>query len=241
MLSEAILSPHAFSSEENQTWEKLYQGVGFARDFQIHPLFKAGLVKLNLESDAIPDLEVVNDRLKELTGFSGVLVDGHEDPQSFFPMLKQRKFPIGNFIRDAKDLGYTPAPDIFHDLYGHLPFLADHEYANFIQNFGEIASKYIHQPELCRQFERLFWHGLEFSLIKGSNGKMIFGAGLASSANEIRFALSSEPKVLPFDIEVIRYQEFKIDEYQKILFMINDLDDLYQCLASFEKGLRTEK
>lgn len=148
--------------------------------------------------------------------------------------LKNREFPIGSFIRDLKDLGYTPAPDVFHDLYGHLPFLANPEYSDFLQHFGETASPYIHDDQIRRQFERLFWFLIEFSIIHTPVGKRVLGAGLASSVEETLFALSDQPEVTPFDIETIRFQEFKIDEFQKRIFILNQIQDLYRCLDTLD-------
>ena len=152
-------------------------------------------------------------------------------------MLARREFPIGNFIRDPKDLSYTPAPDVFHDLYGHLPFFADAAYANFCADLGLRASRYLDSPTKIRQFERLFWFAVEFALLETPVGRRIFGAGIASSFGECRYALSNEPELIPFDLHVIRAQEFKIDEFQKRLFVIKDVGQLYGCLDSFEAGL----
>ncbi len=231
-------SPHHFTALENETWSRLFERQHHSRLHQIHPMFNQGLKALQISEHCVPDLDTVNARLMNLTGYKGVWVKGHEEPKSFFVMLKNGEFPIGNFIRDPANLAYTPEPDVFHDLYGHLPFLANTDYANFMRAFGEVASPFIHQPEICRQFERLFWFALEFSLIKTPEGIRVLGAGLASSTAETRFALSNEPKVHTFNLEKIRTLEFRIDEFQKQIFLIEQLSDLYQCLDAFKKGIQ---
>jgi phenylalanine-4-hydroxylase len=133
-----------FTPAEHETWKQLFQRQVPLRSQQLVHEFEEGIEFLGLNENGIPDLDQVNQRLKQRTGFQGVPVTGHEDPRSFFPMLSERLFPIGNFIRDARDINYTPAPDVFHDLYGHLPFLADPAHADFQQEFGKRASAYIH-------------------------------------------------------------------------------------------------
>lgn len=227
-----------FSSKEHNTWRLLFDKQLPKRDQQIHPLFSAGIQELGFTAERIPDLQEVNRKLYRKTGFVGVPVEGFEAPESFYELLAQRQFPIGYFIREPEDLGYTPAPDVFHDLYGHLPFLVDKDYADFTQEFGKRTIRYRERPELLRQWERLYWFGVEFPLIDLPEGRRIFGAGIASSFSECAYSLSNEPELLPFDIEVIRNQEFNIDEMQKRIFLLKNVKQLYGCLDAFEKPMR---
>lgn len=225
-----------FSPDEHHTWKLLFERQAKLRDRQIVNIFSEGIDKLGLTPDRIPNLEEVNRRLKVHTGFEGVAVEGFEEPHSFYELLAHRKFPIGYFIRDPKDLGYTPAPDIFHDLYGHLPFLANKRYADFSADFGRRTMKFAGNPEVLRQWERLYWFGVEFPLIETREGRRIFGAGIASSFDECAYALSHQPEVLPFDPEVIRHQEFDITRIQDKLFLLQNVEQLYDCLDSFEEN-----
>ena len=226
-----------FDPTEHDTWRRLHARLDHCRRAQAHPLFTAGLDALGIGGDAIPDLDAVNRRLGALTGWRGVEVAGLEDGRSFFAMLARREFPIGAFIRDAKDLSYTPAPDVFHDMYGHLPFLADREYAGFCERFGHAAGDFATTPERLRHFERLFWFGVEFPLVETAAGRRIFGGGILSSFGESNHALSPEPEVLPFDLEVIRGQEYRIDEMQRRLFVVDRPETLYGCLDAFVRPL----
>lgn len=224
-----------FTPEEQETWGTIFGTQAEKRDQQIHPMFSAGIRRLELVAEQVPDIDAVNRHLRKLTGFEGIPVEGLEEDPSFYPMLAERKFPIGNFIRHRKDLSYTPAPDIVHDLYGHLPFLADPDYADFCADLGRRAARYLYQPEVLKQFARLFWFTIEFGLVVTPQGKRIFGAGIASSIGECDYALSGKPEVLPFEIDTVRNQDFKIDEYQKRLFLIENLRDFYSCLPEFER------
>lgn len=228
-----------FSAQEHATWKDLFSRQAPKRKEQIVELFDRGIHELGMTEERIPNLDQINQYLKPRTHFIGVAVTGFEDPKSFFPMLARGEFPVGNFIRDQRDINYTPAPDVFHDLYGHLPFFIDQDYAEFCRDFGRRGSKYLDDEQKLKQWDRLFWYTTEFGLLKTSKGIQIFGAGIASSYGECHYALDPlhGPEIVDFDIEVIRHQDFKIDEMQKKLFLIHDLKDLYSCLDAFERGL----
>lgn len=238
MASAQLVAMREFSPEEHNTWQLLFARLKEKRSRQIVKIFSEGIEALGITGARIPDLDEVNLRLSALTGFRGTPVEGFEEAASFYEMLSRREFPIGFFIRSPEDLGYTPAPDIFHDLYGHLPFLVDPGYAYFCQELGRRTVKYAHDPALLRQWERLFWFGVEFSLVKTGDGIRIFGGGIASSYNECEYSLSGKAEVLPFDIELIRHQEFDISRMQERIFLLDSPRQLYDCLDAFERGCK---
>lgn len=231
------LTLRVFSADEDRVWAMLHERLQRCREVQAHPLFVEGLKLLGINGETTPDLDAVNARLLALTGWRGVPVTGLEDGKSFFALLARREFPVGNFIRDAGDLSYTPAPDIFHDLYGHMPFLADPDYADFCWRFGVSASALADTPEKLLEYERLFWFGVEFPLVETPAGRRIFGGGILSSSGESDYALSAVPEALPFDIETIRRQAYRIDIMQTRLFVLERVEDLYGCLPAFEARL----
>ena len=222
-----------FSETDHETWRRLYDRQRSAIESDIHPLFGEGLRALEIGGDRIPRIEEVNEILRKRTGFAGRYVEGLEDSASFYAMLAGGIFPIGSFIRDARDLAYTPAPDVFHDLFGHIPYLADPAYAEFSRRFGETASRFVDRPDVLVEFDRLYWFTLEFALIREGGRTKVFGSGIASSFGETRFALGPDPEVLPFDLDRIRRQPFRIDEMQKRLFRLESLESLYSCLEGY--------
>lgn len=230
-----------FSSGDHEVWRTLYSRQAPLRDQQIVSMFSKGLEALKIGPQSIPNIEDVNLTLSQLTGWSGIYVQGFKEATDFFKLLSEKKFPIGSFIRCKENLSYTPEPDVFHDLYGHLPFYANKDYANFSEEIAKRALKYSNKAKIIEEFQRLFWFTLEFGLIKTKNGRKIFGAGIASSFQECAYALSNQPKVMPFSIEKIRCQYFRIDELQSVLFEIEDTDQLYLCLDDFEKPYLEEK
>ncbi len=219
-----------FTENEIKTWSTVLSLHLETREFQIVDLFHTGLDTLKITPDKIPQLSDINMILEKNSGFKGVYVDGLENGKSFYTMLAKKIFPIGNFIRKPEQLSYIPEPDMIHDLYGHIPFLVDKEYAAFCQKFGEVAFKFIDDDEKFHKFERFFWFTIEFGLIKTNNGPRIFGAGIASSIGECEFSLSSKPKVVDFDIDAIINQEFRIDQMQKKLFLLRDKYQLYDSI-----------
>lgn len=224
----------SFSSQEQDTWRVLFGSLVDNRKTMAHPIFAEGLGKLGIDGDRIPDLAEVNRRLRDLTGWQGVPVEGLEGGSSFYPALAERKFPIGNFVRDRDSLGYTPAPDIFHDLYGHIPFYADRAYGDFCQRYGVMATKYLDNPAALLKIERFFWFTVEFALCETPSGRRIFGAGILSSRDESIYSLSAEPEVLSFDVERICNQDYRIDRIQPRLFVLKSPEDLYTSLSQVE-------
>ena len=220
---------------EHDTWKKLFASQEPLRSQQIVPFFEEGLKSLGIGGERIPALEEVNTKLKRKTGWEGIFVDGFKPPEIFFEMLSKKQFPVGNFIRSASDLTYTPEPDIFHDLYGHIPFYANEAYAEFNRDFGTRALKYKNDPEKLVAFQRLFWFTLEFGLLRTEKGLRVFGAGITSSFQECAYALSGQPQVFEFDLKRIKNQDFRIDLLQDKLFVLNSPQELYECLDAFER------
>lgn len=230
--------PARFDEEAQLTWYTILSEHRRKRENQVCDLFLSGLEILGITEHKIPDLNEVNEILEKRSGFRGVFVKGLEEGGSFFQLLAERKFPVGNFIRSREDLNYTPAPDIVHDLYGHLPFFTDKRYGDFCHAIGVEACQYIDRPELLRQFERFFWFTIEFGLVKTPKGLRIFGAGIASSIGECEYALSGVPQVEPFDVDAIRHQEFRIDIMQPKLFCLESAEQLYDSLDDLSRKVK---
>ena len=223
------------------SWRAILEKHTGTRDNQVYKLFREGVEALEIGPDSVPNLEEINEKLESITGWRGLFVDGLEDANSFYKLLANKRFPIGNFIRDKKDLSYTPEPDIVHDLYGHMPFFVNKRYADFCYEFGKAAVGFMDREDLLRQFERFFWFTIEFGLIKTPEGNRVFGAGIASSTGECDYALSGDPEVVPFDIEKIRHQEFRIDQMQKKLFILESEEQLYGSLEELVKRVEADR
>jgi phenylalanine-4-hydroxylase len=224
-----------FSPEEHRTWGTLFRNLDHCRKEQADTTFSRGVELLGLNASGVPSIKDVNAKLERITGWNGVPVEGLEENGSFFEAMANKKFPIGNFIRDARDVNYTPAPDVFHDLYGHLPFFTDPDYAKFCEEFGRRAAKVKDNPKGMDLWGRLFWFGVEFPLIETPKGHRIFGGGILSSFGESNYCLSDKPEVRPFNIAEIVDRTYKIDEFQRTIFLLGNKLELYDCLPAYEK------
>ncbi len=230
--------PLHFTEEEHGSWAAIGALHRERRGAQMVPMFLRGLHVLGLDTQRIPSLDEVNTKLNFLTGWRGVYAKGLEKGPAFFKMLRDRKYPIAQFVRAPSELGHTPNSDVVHGLYGHLPFLANEEYADYCQRFGELACQFLDDSTRLRQLERYFWFTTEMGLVQTSEGLRILGAGIASSVSECTWALSGKPEVLPFDVEQICEQEFRTDQLQPRLFLLDAVEQLYMEFPKLEAFIR---
>jgi phenylalanine-4-hydroxylase len=155
-----------------------------------------------------------------------VAVPGLVPDDVFFQHLSERRFPAGNFIRTAQQLDYLEEPDVFHDVFGHVPLLAQSEFADFMQALGHLGLEALDQGALHR-LARLYWYTVEFGLARENGDLRIYGAGILSSFGESRYALESEvPNRIGFDLERVLRTTYKTDSYQMAYFVINRFEDV---------------
>ena len=183
-----------------------------------------GSKKLNFTPDKIPALKDLSHVFNRTTGWKIARVPGLIHEQDFFAMLRRKVFPSTDYIRGKDELDYTPAPDLFHDMFGHMPMLTDSNFASFYQMFGEAA--YNAKGENRKKLETFHWFTVEFGLIRKSEGMRIYGAGIISSLGEIQHALSNEVEVVDFEPERIVEQNYDVWHLQPVLFAVNSFEHL---------------
>ena len=207
-------------------WDKL-----FARQSDMLPgraaeAFLRGIDVLKLEKPGIPDYRELNARLMAATGWQVVAVPGLVPDDVFFDHLANRRFPAGNFIRTPEQLDYLQEPDVFHDVFGHVPMLADPVFANYMVAYGEGGLRSL-KFDALKQLARLYWYTVEFGLIREASGLRIYGAGIVSSYAESVFALDSDsPNRIGFDLARVMRTDYRIDDFQQNYFVIDSLDQL---------------
>ena len=203
-----------FTAQEHGVWDTLFaRQVPYLGSRIVTP-FLEGIPRLGLDQRGIPNLDLLNQRLEELTGWRCVSVPGLVPDDAFFAMLAERCFPIGNFIRSAGSLDYLEEPDCFHDIFGHVPLLAHEPVARLMQAMGRLGVAAI-AAGLGDMISRLYWHTVEFGLAREGSEVKILGAGLASSFGESHFSLESgEVERLPFSVKRAIHTPYRHDAFQ---------------------------
>lgn len=191
--------------------------------------FLSGMERIGLSSERVPDLAHVNARLAARTGWAAVGVSGFIPAAQFFRCLERRRFPTTLKVRPRAQLDYLPEPDIFHDVFGHVPLHADPVFADFLQRFGAIAAR-AETPEQVAAMARLFWFTVEFGLIRERGRVRIYGSGLISSHADAANALGPTCDRRPFDIDAVISQPFEIDHLQNVLFVVESFDELFDAV-----------
>lgn len=221
----------AYSDEENRVWKILYERqMDILADCCCDEYLK-GLKALSLTTDKIPQLPDVNKNLSALTGWQVAPVPALISAKSFFELLAKRCFPAATFIRTFDELNYVKEPDVFHELFGHCPMLTEPVYADFIQDY---AKKTLAFPESdWPLLQRLFWFTVEFGLIQTEKGLRAYGGGILSSISETSYSVHSDiPMRALFDPVTVFRTPYRIDELQKIYFVINHYSELYDFVCS---------
>jgi phenylalanine-4-hydroxylase len=216
----------AFTAAEHGVWDTL-----FARQSEMLPgraadAFLRGVDMLKLSRPGIPDYHELNARLMSATGWQVVAVPGLVPDDVFFDHLANRRFPAGNFIRRPEQLDYLKEPDVFHDVFGHVPMLADPVFADYMAAYGRGGLRSLEFGAL-HKLARLYWYTVEFGLIEEAGGLRIYGAGIVSSYGESVFALNDpSPNRIGFNLMRVMRTEYRIDDYQQNYFVIPSLDHL---------------
>jgi phenylalanine-4-hydroxylase len=215
-----------YTSLEHATWDRLYERQLSLLKGRVVPEFLSGLDLLDMGRGGIPDLQQVSERLMQLTGWRVETVPGLVPAEDFFRHLANRTFVAGRFIRTPEQIDYIPEPDIFHDVFGHVPLLAHPMFANYMQAYGEGGLRSL-QFNAIEKLSRLYWYTVEFGLMQTQDGPKIYGAGVVSSATESVFSLeSNSPNRLVFDLQRVMRTRYRIDDFQQTYFVIDSFEDL---------------
>ena len=220
----------AYTPADHETYRRLYARqsallAGLACDE-----FIAALPSLGAASQ-IPRFDDINQRLVKATGWQVVAVPGLIPEVPFFTLLANRKFPVTDWIRKPEEFDYIVEPDVFHDLFGHVPLLFNPVFADHMQAYGAGGLK-AHSLGACEQLARLYWYTIEFGLIQQKDGLRAYGAGILSSSGELVHAIkSAEPKRIALDVLRCMRTRYNIDSYQQTYFVIDSFQQLFDMTA----------
>jgi len=231
-----------YTPEDFLVWKTLYDRQFEHLQLYAHKEYLNCLEKFSdvLHGERIPRFEELNARLMELSGWSIEVVPGLIPVDQFFHFLSQKKFCSSTWLRKMSQLDYLEEPDMFHDIFGHIPLLANTDYANFVHRFGELGVRYGHNKTVEKQLQRLYWFTIEFGLIRQFDNNRIYGAGIISSYGETEHIFRDEIEVLPYDVEMILNNDFINSEIQTRYYRIDSFEELYNSVADLEKQLREE-
>jgi phenylalanine-4-hydroxylase len=229
-----------YTAENQETWRVLYDRQMAYLANNASEVYLSGARSINLVRDHIPYLEgpqSVNTFLMPLTGWQSKAVPGYLPAKAFFACLARREFPTTIVIRSRESIDYLPEPDIFHDIFGHVPLHADPIFADFLQTYGKAAVS-TDDPHHTERLARLFWFTVEFGLIREGGRNRLYGSGLISSPGESAHALDSKDvDRRPFDLETVCNTSFEIDHYQPILYVLESFDQLRDAMNTYAQRL----
>ncbi len=219
-----------YTPEEHQLYERLYQRQAAQLPGLACEEFISAVQQLG-EPHAIPRFDHLSERLHRATGWEVVAVPGLIPEEAFFALLAKRRFPVTRWIRTPEEFDYVVEPDVFHDLFGHVPLLFNPVFADYMQAYGAGGLK-ASRLQACEYLARLYWYTVEFGLIETPAGLRAYGAGILSSAGELRHSVESpEPQRLGFDVERIMRTRYRIDSYQATYFVITGFEQLFEATA----------
>ncbi|HEY6219508.1 MAG TPA: phenylalanine 4-monooxygenase [Gemmatimonadaceae bacterium] len=222
-----------YRHEAHDVWRILYERRMTTLEETGSEVFLEGIERIGLSPTRVPNLADVNRRLATRTGWAAVGVDGFIPAASFFRCLGNRQFPTTLKVRPRQQLDYLPEPDIFHDVFGHVPLHSDPVFADFLQRFGALAATAPDEDEITRM-ARLFWFTVEFGLIRERGKVRIYGSGLISSHGDAANALGDACDRREFDLDKVLAQPFEIDHFQNVLFVIESFDQLFEAVETIQ-------
>ena len=221
----------SYTAADHDTYRRLYERQRALLPGLASQAFIDALPSLGA-SDRIPRFEEVNERLYKATGWELVGVPGLIPEVPFFTLLANRKFPVTDWIRKPEEFEYIVEPDIFHDLFGHVPLLFNPVFADYVQRYGQGGLK-AQGLGSCEMLSRLYWYTIEFGLIREAGELRAYGAGILSSSGELAYSVQSpEPQRIPLQLERTMRTRYKIDTYQQTYFVIDSFEQLFEMTAA---------
>jgi len=230
-----------YTSEDFKVWKMLFsrQMENLKSKSCKEYLESLTLMTAVLNENEIPKFDALNQLLHKTSGWSIEVVPGMIPVQDFFELLAQKKFCSSTWLRSLKQLDYLEEPDMFHDIFGHIPLFMNQEYANFAQKLGVLGAENKGNSKLITQLQRIYWFTIEFGLVKEDSTK-IFGAGIISSFGESNFVYSKKPEIKPFNLEEIINTDFCNSEIQTQYFELKNLKELYLQFDAFAEEVKKQ-
>jgi len=226
-----------YTAEDFQVWKTLYERQIVNLPKAASQAYLGGLKQINFTADKIPNFDDTNEILKKLTGWQIHVVPGLIDDDKFFQLMADCHFPASTWLRKMSQLDYLEEPDMFHDVFGHVPLLTNQPFVDFLQALSKIALRYIDNAWAIHLISRVYWFTVEFGLIRENGSLHIYGAGILSSAGETKYSLSEEARQLPYDVDEVMSTSYRKDVFQTQYFIINSYEELFHSTDAIEAYL----
>jgi phenylalanine-4-hydroxylase len=227
-----------YTPEDHQVWRILYERQMKNLPGKVTEAYLQGIEQIKFVADHIPNFEETNQILNALTGWRVYVVPGLIPTKEFFELMRDRNFCATTWLRTMQQLDYLEEPDMFHDVFGHVPLLTNQNLCDFLVNLSKIALKHIDSPIALEAIARIYWFTVEFGLIQEPEGLRIYGAGIVSSSGETEFSLFSPvPERIPFEVKTLINTPYRKDAYQERYFVIDSFEQLYNSIEEIEKEI----
>lgn len=227
-----------YTHEDFAVWKLLFDRQMVFLNSHASDIYLEALKKVQFTNTKIPDFQQVNKLLEDITGWNLTVVPNICPQAEFFDFLSRKKFTATCWVRSLAQLEYLEEPDMFHDVFGHVPLLSNEAYSTFLLKLSQLAKQHIHNDDAIEILGRLYWYTIEFGLIEENNELKIYGAGLISSIGEAKHALGEETIKHDFDIEKMMLKPYRNDIMQHEYFVIHDYTQLYNAIPKIEIQLQ---
>lgn len=224
-----------YTEEDFQVWKILFDRQMENLPGRATNEFLEGIKRINFTADKIPDFSETNPLLKSITDWELAVVPGIVDDAIFFQLMANKKFPASTWLRKMSELDYLEEPDMFHDVFAHVPLLTNQAFVDFLQELSKIGLEYIDNKWAIELLSRIYWFTVEFGLIREADGLRIYGAGILSSAGETIYSLSDKPKHFEYNVEQILQTSYRKDIFQDRYFIAESYEQLYESLPEIKK------
>ena len=224
----------AYNPAQHAVWAELVHRVLPELEKHAAQEYLDGFEIIGLRQDCLPNLKSVSGRLAPRTGWTSTPVSGFLPAPAFFEMLSTRRFPTTTWLRSIESLEYTPQPDIFHDVFGHVPMHAHPVFADFLERYGRVCAAAT-DPEVLEKLGRIFWYTVEFGVIRQHGQIKVYGSGLISSNAERRSVIDGNCAIRNFSLDEVLDTPVKVDELHKFLFAVDSFDQIYEAMHEAER------
>lgn len=229
-----------YTAEDFEVWSLLFDRQFKKLEDVACEAYIEGIKAIKFSKDRIPHFEETDAILKPLTGWKLEVVPNIIPGDQFFRLLNEKKFCATTWLRKKTQLDYLEEPDMFHDVFGHVPLLTDPHFCDFFHGLSEIALRHIHNPKAIELLGRIYWFTIEFGLIEEKECLKIYGAGILSSPGETEFSLSEASQKIPYEVKRVMHTSYRTDVFQERYFVIHSFKQLYDSLSEIENCLLDE-